>query len=109
MSLTKGKHNVAEIEGIRCSVVETGLSKARAEFLKGLLLSNGYEVKMENEKTKEGTVLETLVLGVTDIHFNAAIYVYGLRINRADGKPVTLQYWNQWPADPDLPYYLVTR
>jgi len=109
MSLNKGKHNVIEIEGVRCSVVETGLTDSRAEFLMGLLRDNGYEVKMEKEKTKDGTLLETLVLGVTDILFNPAIQVYGLKLRRKDGKTVTLQYWNQWPADPDLPYWMVIR
>ena len=109
MSLTKGKHNVIEIEGVRCSVVETGLAENRAGFLKRLLQDNGYEVKMEKEKAKDGTSLETWVLGVTDILFNPPIQVYGLKLKRSDGKPVTLQYWNQWPADPDLPYWMVTR
>ena len=109
MSLTKGKHNIVEIENIRCSVVETGLTTGRADFLKGLLLENGYDVRMEHEKSKDGTSLDTIVLGVTDILFNAAIQVYGLRLKRADHKVVTLQYWNQWPTDPDLPYYLVIR
>jgi hypothetical protein len=109
MSLTKGKHTVAEIDGVRCSVVETGLTPSRAQFLSGLLRENGFEVKQENEKTKEGTLLETLVLGVTDILFNPPIQVYMNKLRRTDGKTVTLQYWNQWPADPDLPYWMVVR
>jgi hypothetical protein len=108
MSLTKGKHTVIEIEGIRCSIVETGLSENRALFLQGLLEDNGYELKMEKEKTKDGTVLETFVLGVTDILFNPAIQLYALKLNRKDGEVVTLQYWNQWPVDPDLPYWMVS-
>ena len=109
MALTKGKHTVIEIEGIRCSIVETGLTQERADFLKGTLLDNGFEVKMEKEKAKDGSALETSVLGVTDILFNPAIQLYGLKLKREDGKVITLQYWNQWPVDPDLPYWMVTR
>ena len=108
MSLTKGKHTVAEIEGVRCSVVETGLSESRALFLKEILEYNGYEVKMEKEKAKDGAILETFILGVTDIVFNVAIRLYGLKLRKKEGGVVTLQYWNQWPVDPDLPYWMVT-
>ena len=109
MALNKGKHTVTEIEGIRCSVVETGLTGERASFLKGLLQQNGFEVKVENEKAKDGTALDTVLLGVTDILFNAPIQLYMQKLKRDDGNIVTLQYYNQWPADPDLPYWMVTR
>jgi hypothetical protein len=108
MSLTKGKHTIAEIEGIRCSVVETGLGESRARFLKELLEYNGCEVKMEKEKAKDGSSLDTYIVGVTDILFNIAIKLYGHKLIKQDGGTVTLQYWNQWPVDPDLPYWMVT-
>jgi hypothetical protein len=108
MALTKGKHVITEIEGIRCSQVETGLTESRAIFLKELLEYNGYEVRMEKEKAKDGSALETYILGVTDILFNPAIKLYGLKLNRKEGGKVTLQYWNQWPVDPDMPYWMVT-
>jgi hypothetical protein len=108
MSLTKGKHTVIEIEGVRCSTVESGLTESRSLFLKELLENNGYEVKMEKEKAKDGTVLETYVLGVTDILFNPAIKLYALKLYRKDGHVVTLQYWNQWTVNPDIPYWMVT-
>jgi hypothetical protein len=109
MALNKGKHVVAEIEGVRCTVVEAGLNENRCLFLKQLLLLNGYEVKMEKEKSKEGTLLETSVLGVTDLEFNPMIKVYEQKILRTDGHPVTPGYWNQWAVDPDLPYWMVTK
>ena len=107
MPLNKGKHTVAEIEGVRCTVVETGLTPSRAGFLKDLLEHNGLEVKMEKEKAKDGTPLETLILGVTDILFNPVIKVYQHKLFRKDGHEVTPAYWNQWPEDPDLPYWQV--
>jgi hypothetical protein len=108
MALNKGKHTVVEIEGVRCSIVETGLIESRALFLKELLEVNGYEVKMEKEKAKDGTALETFILGATDLLFNPAIKLYGLKLSRKDGQAVTLQYWNQWPVNPDVPYWMVT-
>ena len=42
MALLKGKHQVAEIDGVRCSIIETGLDTKRMEFLKEVLASNGY-------------------------------------------------------------------
>ena len=109
MGLNKGKHNVAEIEGVRCTVVESGLSESRAQFLKELLLFNKYEVKTEAEKNKDGSPTGTWVLGVTDMLFNPVIAVYAHRLKRSDGHSVSPAWWNQWPEDPDIPYYLVTK
>jgi len=109
MALNKGKHVVSEIEGVRATVVETGLNEPRCLFLKDLLQHNGYEIKMEKEKAKDGTTLETWILGVTDIIFNPMIKVYERKIFRTDGHVVTPGFWNQWAVDPDLPYWMVTK
>jgi hypothetical protein len=109
MALNKGKHVIAEIEGNRSTVIETGLNESRCLFLKELLQQNGYEVKMEKEKAKDGAPLETWILGVTDIIFNPVIRVYEQKLFRHDGHSVTPAYWNQWAVDPDLPYWMVTR
>ena len=105
----KGKHIIAEIDGIRCTVVETGASRERAEFLKDLLTHNGYDVKTEEEKDKEGTVLNTFVIGVTDILFNPTIAVYQQKLFRRDGKLVTAACWEQKNADMEIPYWQVQR
>jgi hypothetical protein len=109
MSLNHGKHIVAEIEGVRCTVIETGLNENRCHFLKEVLLQNDFEVKMEKEKAKDGTLLETWILGVTDRIFNPMIRIYEQKLLRADGHPVTPAYWNQWAVDPDLPYWMVIK
>ena len=109
MALSKGKHNIAEIEGIRCTVVETGVIEERAEFLKSLLAFNGYEVKIEKEKAKDGSTLESFVIGVPDILFNPMIVLYEKKFIRKDGKTVTPAYWNQRPEEDDLPYWKVQR
>jgi hypothetical protein len=108
MALNKGKHSVVEIEGVRCSLVETGLTESRALFLQGILRDNGYEMKMEKEKTKEGAELDTIALGVTDILFNPVIRVFMHKLMRKDGHLVTQAYWNQWPVNTDLPYWMVS-
>ena len=109
MSLSKGKHNIAEIDGVRCTVVETGLTDARAGFLKDLLVFNRYDVKMEQEKAKDGSLIETFILGITDIIFNPMIAVYEKKLFRKDGKTVTPNYWNQKPEQDDIPYWQVER
>ncbi len=109
MALTKGKHTIAEIDGVRCTVVETGLSDERAAFLKGILEFNGYTVKIDKEKTKEGTALDTSVIGLTDLLFNPMIVVYQHKLLLSDGREVTPAYWNQWPGEWDLPYWQVNR
>lgn len=103
----KGKHNVAEIDGVRCTVVETGATKERLEFLKALLSHNGYEVKTEQEKDKEGTMLDKFLIGVTDILFNPVISLYQKKLFREDGHEVTAAYWEQKPADTKIPYWQV--
>ncbi len=108
--MLKGKHTVTEIEGVRCTVVETGASDERLTFLKGILEVNGLVVKTEKEKAKDGTALPTSVIGVTDILFNAMINLYERRLVRKDGHVLNPAYWNQWPdQDWDIPYYQVQR
>jgi hypothetical protein len=109
MPLSKGKHIIAEIEGIRCTVVETGASGERAGFHKTLLAFNGYDVKMEKEKSKDGAELETFVIGLTDLLFNPMIVVYERKLTRKDGLTVSPAYWNQWPEEDTLPYWKIQR
>lgn len=90
MALNKGKHLVEEIDGVRCTVVEKGITPERAEFLKKLLELNGYEVK-----TVEEADAATFKLGVTDILFNPIIDVYERRLKSPSGKRVTPAYWLQ--------------
>jgi len=108
--MLKGKHTVIEIEGVRCTVVETGASEERIKFLKDILEFNGYEVKTEKEKGKDGAPLATSVIGVTDILFSAMISLYERKLLRKDNHILNPAYWNQWPdKDWDIPYYQVSR
>ena len=109
MSLNKGKHNVGEVDGVRCTIVETGISKERADFLKELLEINGYEVKIQEEISDPPTNPKKFTLGVTDIIFNPVIVVYQKKLVRKDGRKVTPAYWNQTGEEENIPYWLVGR
>lgn len=128
MSITKGKHLEKEINEIRCRVVESGISKERVDFLKGLLEHNGYEVHVEEEPVKpppapkptpqeEGAEVAespqeplpepktTFVIGVTDIIFNPVVAVYNRILRTPDGKRVTADYWNQKTTNTEPNYW----
>jgi hypothetical protein len=90
MPLNKGKHIVEEIDGVRCTVVETGVSAERTDFLKKLLELNGYEVKSVQEGENS-----TYKIGVTDILFNPLVDVYKRCLKSFTGKRVTPAYWLQ--------------
>lgn len=115
MSILKGKHIEKEINGVRCRVVESGISKPRADFLKKLLEHNGQEVYIEQEPVKpapppkpaaDGAEADkneaippepdpTYIIGVTNIIFNATVAVYNRQLRTFEGKRVTPDYWNQ--------------
>jgi hypothetical protein len=90
MPLNKGKHLVEEIDGVRCSVVEKGVSPERTEFLKKLLELNGYTVKIAPEEETE-----TFKIGVSDLLFNPVIDVYKRSLKSFTGHKVTPAYWLQ--------------
>jgi len=104
MSLNKGKHIVQEMDGVLCTVVESGLSSDRLAFLKQLLEFNHFEVKVA-ETINEENKTKTYTLGVTDLVFNPVISVYEKSLMRPDGKKVSPTYWNQESEIPQLPYF----
>ncbi len=106
--LTKGKHIVSEIEGVRCTVVETGLSEARMQFLKDLLETNKFEVKVAKEEKKEG-VAQTYILGVTDLLFNPVIAIYERSLKTKEGKFVSPANWRQYTTIYDSRYWIVNN
>ncbi len=109
MSLNKGKHIVSELNGIRCTVVESGISYERAEFLKELLQHNGFEVSIQEEVSDPPSNPAKFTLGVTDIVFNPVIAIYQKKLIRKDGKKVTPAFWNQTGIEEEKPYWLVGR
>jgi hypothetical protein len=109
MPLNKGKHNVGEVDGVRCTIVETGIHQDRVDFLKDLLEFNGYEVKVQEDIADPPTNPKRYTLGVTDIVFNPVIAVYQKSLRKKDGKKVTPSFWNQWGKEDHIPYWLVGR
>jgi hypothetical protein len=104
MSLNKGKHLVQELEGVLCTVVETGLDANRLKFMKELLEFNHFEVKTEEVPGEEDGP-STFTVGVTDLVFNPVIAVYEQSLKRPEGGPVSPAFWNQEPIIEELPYY----
>ena len=121
MALTKGKHIVKEMDNVLCTVVESGISIERMNFLKGLLEFNKFEVKTEKDEAKvktdpkgeaevkaEGKIapqVDTYTIGVTDLVFNPMIAVYENSLHKPIGEKVSPAYWNQQTERVDLPYY----
>jgi len=91
------KHTVEEINGIRCTVIEKGISKERTAFLKDLLEFNKLEVVVA-ETTEEGAP-SSFTLGVTDVVFNPTIAVYEMSLKTRDGKSVSPAYWEQYTTE----------
>lgn len=105
MSLDKGKHLVQEIEGVFCTVVETGINAGRLKFLKELLEFNHFEVKTEEKPASEEEPA-TFTIGVTDAVFNPVIAVYELALKRPDnGEIVSPAFWNQEKEIEGVPYF----
>jgi hypothetical protein len=106
MSLTNAKHIIAEIDGIRCSVVETGVTIDRAAFLRDLLEFNNLEVKELQEPAETPGAEQKYTVAVTDILFNPVFAVYECLLKNREGKYVTPGYWNQECVDCDNRYWL---
>jgi len=105
MALTKGKHIVEEINGIRCTVVEKGASSQRVAFLQDLLSFNKFEVQVEEEKKPEENAPTTFIIGVTDIVFNPMIAVYEQSLRNEAGEKVCPAYWNQYTTENNSSYW----
>lgn len=106
MSITKGKHTVSEIDGVRCTIVETEASAERMEFLKDLLEFNSLEVKVLANKDTDPV---NYTLGVTDLVFNPIIAVYERILKTKDGHRVSPAYWGQKTKICDPRYWRVRR
>jgi hypothetical protein len=95
MALTNAKHIIAEIDGIRCTVVESGASEQRIAFLKDLLLANKFEVKVLEEPSEQPGQPVKYTIGVTDLTFNPVFAVYDRSLRTKDGQIVSPDIWNQ--------------
>ena len=93
MSLNNAKHIVAEIEGVRCTIVESRITLERAAFLTSLLQENNLEVmEMVIPPSSDGEET-SYTIGVTDLVFNPVFAVYERRLKTPEGEVVTPHYW----------------
>jgi hypothetical protein len=95
MPLNNGKHIIKVIDGVRCTVIETGISEDRMLFLKKVLEHNNLDVKTEKEPKKDESLPDTYSVGVTDIVFNPVIAVYERKLRTLKDQVLTAQYWKQ--------------
>ena len=89
MALNQGKHSIEVIDGKRCTLVESGTSSDRKEFLKKILEFNSYEVKTAVDEAG------TWKIGVTDLVFNPVMDIYKRRLHSPNGHRITPAYWLQ--------------
>jgi hypothetical protein len=106
MAINNAKHIIAEIDGIRCTIIESGVTLDRAAFLRSLLEFNNFEVK-ELKLPEEPEAGESkYTIGVTDIVFNPAFAIYDGSLKTPEGFLVTPGYWNQECIDCDPRYWM---
>ena len=95
MGINNAKHIVSEIEGVRCTIVETGITLDRLAFLTDLLQFNNFEVK-EIKVSSDGVGEEPkYTIGVTDLVFNPVFAIYERSLKTREGKYVTPAYWKK--------------
>lgn len=89
MALNQGKHIIEVIDGKRCTLIESGISPERKDFLKSILEFNRYEVETAVDEAG------TWKIGVTDLVFHAVVDVYERRLHSPNGHIITPAYWLQ--------------
>lgn len=108
-SLTTAKHIVGEIDGTRCTIIESNVAKSRMEFLRELLTFNKLEVKVREEARADEISEPLFTVGVTDIVFNPVYAIYERTLLKPDGTLVTPAWYRQLGGDTEVPYYTYGR
>jgi hypothetical protein len=106
MALNNAKHIIGEIDGVRCTIVETGATLERAAFLSDLLSFNNQEVKEMKEPSELPDAEVKYTLGVTNLIFNPVFAVYERQLKTREGGFVTPGYWNQECIECDPRYWM---
>jgi len=108
MAINNAKHIVGEIDGVRCTIVESGVSLERAAFLRDLLEFNDKDVKEMVIPSEIPGEEAKYTIGVTDLLFNPVFSIYERLLQTREGSPVTPGYWKQECIECD-PRYWVRR
>ncbi len=109
-------HLFEDLDGVKCAVVEKNTKQERVEFLRSLLEFNKFKVIVIPSPAPKTVVStdeipvdppSTFTVGVTDVGFNATNAIFGRLLKTADGRVVTLAYWQQKEkfSDDSIPYY----
>ena len=106
MAINNAKHIVSEIEGVRCTVVESGIPLDRVAFLRDLLEFNNFEVKEMTLPSESEGEEPKFIIGVTDLVFNPVFAIYECLLKTREGKHVTPGYWKQECTDCDPRYWI---
>jgi hypothetical protein len=106
MALNNAKHIISEIDGVRCTIVESGISLERVAFLRDLLEVNNLEVKEIEEPSATAGEESKYTIGVTDLIFNPVFAVYERQLKTREGSAVTPGYWKQECTECDPRYWI---
>ena len=106
MAINNAKHIVSEIDGIRCTIVESGTTIERAAFLRQLLEFNNFEVRDQVFPPETEGSEPKYTVGVTDLVFNPVFSIYERLLKTPEGSYVTPGYWKQECIDCDPMYWM---
>jgi len=95
MSINNAKHIVGEIDGVRCTIVESGITLDRLAFLTDLLQFNNFEVKKMIIPSESEGEEPKYIIGVTDLIFNPVFAIYERLLKTSEGEYVTPEYWKK--------------
>jgi hypothetical protein len=106
MAINNAKHIVGEINGVRCTIIESGTTLERVAFLSDLLGFNNLEVKEMQEVSEIQGEEPKYTIGVTDLVFNPVFAVYEKQLKTREGTYVTPGYWKQECIECDPRYWI---
>jgi hypothetical protein len=106
MALNNAKHIIGEIDGIRCTIIETGATLERVAFLSDLLSFNNLDVKDMIEASEIQGEESKYTIGVTDLIFNPVFAVYERQLQNREGTAVTPGYWKEECTECDPRYWM---
>ena len=106
MAINNAKHIIGEIDGVRCTIIETGITLDRAAFLRDLLEFNNFEVKEMKEESSLAGEEAKYTIGVTDLVFNPVFTIYECLLKTKEGNYVTPGYWKQERTEFEPRYWI---
>jgi hypothetical protein len=106
MAINNAKHIIGEIDGVRCTIVETGATLERIAFLSDLLSFNNLEPKELKEASESAVTEQKYTIGVTDLMFNPVFAIYERQLKTKEGTYVTPGYWKQECIECDPRYWM---